>query len=156
MTSPHEIYEDRNGDAVVVCGTTTMVEFHAQGGGFIQSLPEDEFHECFKLRTDPPPFTKVIVTGDWDYETIYEAYSNGVRWNGWVVPYFTKDTALAVMATIPGACFEEGRDCFTQPSFEDDGGVYVALGVDIAVDGQFIHVYHLFDGWCWELAEVQP
>lgn len=74
-----------------------LVHYVRAGGGFVQKLSVHDFYEDFtrvsheqirKLQSEFAP--KVFSLGD-DHATI-SGYTNDQRWNGWEMPFFTRNT----------------------------------------------------------------
>lgn len=129
------------------------ISFAAQGGGFVQSLPADEFERHFRP-TALPGFSLTAVSGEWMPEgESLPAYSNGQRWNGWAMPYFTKETALGMLKDNPNVRFDEQQDAFVITAFDDEAEDTVCPATLITVDDQQIKTYAIGAGeWCWDLA----
>ena len=60
------------------------------GGGFVMKPPAETFFNECKLQGKPPT-VRAFLTGMDGTESVFIAYSNGHRWNGWAVPMFEKD-----------------------------------------------------------------
>lgn len=167
MAKIGEVYVDNEPSgygAVRVVGIKTIIEFCPEGGGFVTRVDEAEFNSSFKLRVEPPPFKAIKVEADWDDNDpeplVFDAYSDGVPWNGWAKPYFTKEVGLTLKVdrVCPEIEFDEAQDAFIlpEPGGDDEATAQVCKGEDIVVDGQTLHLYRIGDGWCWNLAEEQP
>lgn len=115
-----------------------------------------------KEQSDLPAFALVAVSADWlpaDVEV--PAYSNGQRWNGWAVPYFTQESAFSLLKFMPELSYDSTRDAFISKS--DDGDAYaeddVFPAVTLVIDGISIKTYAIGAGsWCWHASdnEVSP
>jgi hypothetical protein len=133
--------------------------FFPQGGGFGHSVPAADWHEFF-VPAPAPVFAPGRVTGDWLDDgsgtvIAFPAYLNGERWNGWAMPYFTKETALD-MLTASGNTFrfDDARDAFIISEPEAyDGEDYVIEAEQIDVNGERVKVYAVGAG-CWVWDEV--
>lgn len=80
------------------------------------------------------------------------------HWNGWSIPFFTKEQAELVAAeqSEHGVAIKylgndedggmDAYECNTEPNQEDTVEIYE--GEDIVVDGQTIHTYPI-GGWSW-------
>lgn len=79
------------------------VEFAHQGGGFVHRAPEAEFHSRFRevpeteFAAMAQRHVPIRVGGDWveREEDALPAWSNGLVWNGWEMPVFSKETVLS-------------------------------------------------------------
>jgi hypothetical protein len=90
--------------------------------------------------------------------TALEAYvAVGVDWNGWVLPYFTREQADAWMRwqnTVPGctATYNAQTDTYASQYLGEDPDDWPPVGIE--VDGQTLHVYPIGAGcWVWS-AEI--
>lgn len=89
------------------------------------------------------------------------------RWNGWIMPYLTKETAQRFtddqnavgFNMTPDAFYDPAQDAFCFPNdyteeVETDSGTEYHAGLDTApavhIDGQTLYDFNL--GWCWYLA----
>lgn len=130
------------------------VEFCPQGGGFVNCARRAVFHATFKP-ADEPQFAPARFTGEWMPEgTALAGYTNGLRWNGWACPYFTKEEALRLVEDWPGLFYDEARDAFVRPCEGGDPDETEVFGAEtITVAGQPLKVYPVGSGsWCWEEA----
>lgn len=87
------------------------IQFYPQGGGMGYRGPRAKFMEEFERAEMPATHHRINVTMDhlWDradfaapgeevkLPAFYPAYTNDSRWNGWVMPYFTLETARAMI-----------------------------------------------------------
>jgi hypothetical protein len=95
------------------------------------------------------------------FEGTYEGYTFGQRWNGWAVPYFTKEVGQSIMDemnTDEGntAVYDEERDMFVVSNGYDDTTEEFP-GMDIAGDGEILRLYPIgASSWVWDEAEVEP
>lgn len=78
---------------------------------------------------------------------VFDAYSEGERWNGWHVPYFThaQVEAIAYVWNMQVGCFA---------GF--DGNAWLFCGANpeciekvspVEIDG--LRVFKIGEGWCW-------
>lgn len=154
------IYID-NDDYLIEVTTPRIdpVEFAPQGGGLVGRIPRAQFDKAFRL-APLPDFKQVRVSGDWmDLVQALFAYSNGRRWNGWAMPYFTLDQAKLISRNVPGLRYDEEADAFIYRNTEDGAEAANAADhqdeeriepVTIAVDGEPVKAYPVGAGsWCW-------
>lgn len=159
-SSHRAIFTDtRHSNRLELCGHDVRVRFHSQGGGFECSVPLAEWQE--HMRAAPVPAFKLVrVTGDWldehgeGPEVSFPAYSDGNRWNGWVMPHFTKETALD-MLTASGNTFrfdaEQDAIIVERDDIGEDAEIY--QGEDIDTPEGRVHVYPVGAGmWTWDIA----
>ncbi|HUO61803.1 MAG TPA: hypothetical protein VMU24_14130 [Candidatus Acidoferrales bacterium] len=142
------IFADENGKLVGVARYgEDMVEFKHQGEGFVRELPRAQFDTLY-VATDIPVFTEVLVEPDWAAGVTFPAYSSGQRWNGWAMPYFTRENGLRVCEIVDNMRYDESQDAFVAPS--DDGSDEVFRSQILVVEGKDVHVYAIGTGsWWW-------
>lgn len=95
-----------------------------------------------------------FTIGDSPLAGPFAGYTKGETWNGWEVPYFTKDVAEAVVAAwVRGhdeitAHYDAERDAFIFASPDDgEDGPEVYEGVDTE-DGRLYCIGGFY--WTWE------
>lgn len=146
-----QIFADASGRLVQVLESSPAftVEFAPQGGGLIRKLPRAEFERRFKPAT-LPSYSLVAVGAEWLPEELkVPAYSNGMRWNGWAIPYFTFEAARSLLEYMPDLRYDSSRDAFISAHEED-----AYIPVMLVIDGQTIKTYPIGSGyWCWYFAE---
>lgn len=131
------------------------VKFYPQGGGFERRLEYTAFHARF-LPAPEPAWRAGTVTAEWfvteeGVNPAYPCYSDGSLWNGFGMPYFTKETIDKVLADYP-AMGEQiewvgGKLMQTDPS---DGEIYQVE----PFDGLSELLYPLGAGfWTWDAVE---
>ena len=149
-----QLFADEAGRLVEVVGTATgdIVEFCSQGGGFLNKAPHAEFDKHFKPAT-LPAFSLCAVSAEWLPPGLtFAAYSKGQRWNGWAMPYFPAESAMALREHLPGLCYDATRDVFVDDSEENEPDEVIFPAEEIIVDGKPVKVYAIGAGyWCWEL-----
>lgn len=95
------------------------------------------------------PYKLVNITNDDDYE-VYQAYSNGSLWNGWLNVAFTKEQLLSWLDATPyDVRFMDGK-CIIYMEDED----ILESSKIILDDGSELAVYFM-DGYCFMLADDQ-
>ncbi|KND62276.1 hypothetical protein BVER_01709 [Candidatus Burkholderia verschuerenii] len=147
------LYQDASGRLIEVSSIGPNVEFIPQGGGFLRSMSRADFEKNFVPAT-VPAFERATITADWLPEGVnLPAYSNGLAWNGWAMPYFDRETAMRLVEIMPEIRYDEQHDAFIahdETSGEDD----VFAGVSIQVEGEAVTVYPIGAGsWCWETSD---
>lgn len=123
-----------------------------QGGGFVLEMPLDEFRSRFKPAATPG-FVRRTVSADWLPGNMkLLAYANGLRWNGWAMPFFPLEEARRLLDHMPRLQYLEESDTFVfqgAEEFEEADEVFVAKSLDI--NGKSIKVYAIGAGsWCWD------
>ncbi|MGT2509646.1 hypothetical protein [Cupriavidus basilensis] len=100
---------------------------------------------------DPPPFRPTKVTGDWlPPEVVIDAFSNGQLWNGWLIPFFTREAALALREHMPELYYSEATDQFC---LQGDDPQWCGA-TDLTIDGTVVKCYAIGDSYCWERADL--
>lgn len=153
-----EIYVDAAGNKVeIISIEEQQVRFFQQGGGFQRGMPRAEFEASFKV-FDPATleYRRIEVTIE-AFEDGFSlpAYSNGMLWNGWELPYFTREAAIAITRHVKEVRYDSERDVF----LEDDGypqdGPLITAATTIRVGNEDVEVFAIGSGsWCWELADT--
>lgn len=134
-----------------------MVRFFPDGGGFMQTMPAEEFRRTFSPYHGEPEYELKEVGGDFfEAELLMKnpirAYVSDRRWNGWVMPYFDFETAKRLMKHLPELEYDEVKDVFSAPSYDDEKDEWGSNIIE--VDGKSIKTYPIgAGGWCWELWE---
>jgi len=134
--------------------------YFPEGGGFARSRPEYEFNELYRpynAKIDKPTWRAAHLNIDGDFAPT-PGFLDGRRWNGWLMPMFTKETIDAAMVGdgifngldikyLPESDAYEVRMNDMDPA--DESEIY--KGSDIEVDGKIEHAYSIGAGsWCWE------
>lgn len=153
------LFKDAQGKLFETSGPNEdPVQFCTQGGGWACSMPYEDFHRTFKPG-ELPEFRPVLVTGDWwehypEYPPI-RAYSNGRRWNGWAVPYFTLEAAIEVATRLPKWFhYFPLTGLFVKFGEPDSGEENSVIHPEtIEVDGAMVTVYRMGDGYCWDIVD---
>lgn len=81
----------------------------------------------------------------------YYGYTNGMTWNGWHTPWFTKAAIKRILATeqFEGVEFVWLDDLLIEHHNDDTPRRFVP---SITHDGKTL--YALGDGWCWDTEEI--
>lgn len=155
-TGNQRLFADENGCLVEVLWTSTgdIVEFSAQGGGFVQKAPRAEFEKRFKPAA-LPAFSLRVVSAEWLPDALkLPAYTNGQRWNGWAMPYFPVEAAHALLEHMPDLRYDDTRDAFVSKSYDDEAEDEVYPAQVLVVRGETLKVYAIGAGsWCWWLED---
>lgn len=153
---PEQFFADEGGHLVEVLRTSTdeMVEFSAQGGGFVHKASRTEFEKRFKP-AELPEFSLQAVSAEWLPDDLkLPAYTNGQRWNGWAMPYFPAEAAHSLLGHMPDLRYDSARDAFVMKSDEDQAEEEVFPAETLVIDGRPIKTYAIGAGsWCWEFSE---
>lgn len=139
----------------IVGVTEDKVLYCVQGGGFLCQASEAEFSAQFvpaQLGVVLEPIT-VAVEGS----PAFAAFSDGRRWNGWIIPLVSKEIAQDVIAFC-----EKGAPSWITFAWKDnvlsvtehDGAHEHSYEIEptlyqTATGEQLL--YNLSLGWCWEL-----
>lgn len=144
----------------VLSETPTFVTFSVKGGGFVCRVPKILFQADFEPQeVKEPTWRKAWFT--WDgAERKWEGYTRWERWNGWECPMFTLEVAQDIAALTQA---EEGdkivyapdKDCFIHTNYGDTEG-YPQTACSTLIDGRFVRLYEVADGWCWEEWVPEP
>lgn len=100
-------------------------------------------------------FELMAITADWlPDDAKFEAYTNGLRWNGWVMPFFSEKAAHSLLPYMPELRYDGDRDAFIAKANSpgDDDEVFVAATLQLG--SEVIKTYPIGAGcWCWEYCE---
>lgn len=82
------------------------------------------------------------------------AYSNGRRWNGWAMPYFTIESGKSLLGFMPDLRYDSQRDAFISKAYDDDQAEEEVFPAEtLVIDGRPIQTYAIGAGfWCWEFS----
>lgn len=155
-----------------LCGHVRMIEFETIQPVDIAARDiktYDEKHICWKCRVDSRRYElgRVYIDSPVDDnqadDTIPAYYCTNDSWNGWAMPYFTREQGMEYLAwqqrrpwnTKPGR-YDEEQDAFVtfiDPDADSpDGEVWHAE--QITVNGETLTVYGIGNGsWIWEAVE---
>lgn len=156
-SQPEQFYADEAGKLFQVLSTSTAetVEFAPQGGGIIRKAPRADFENRFKPAT-LPAFSLVAICAEWLPDDMkVPAYSNGRRWNGWAMPYFTIESGKSLLGFMPDLRYDSQRDAFVSKAYDDDQAEEEVFPAEtLVIDGRPIQTYAIGAGfWCWEFSE---
>ncbi len=131
-----------------------VVTFIRQGGGFVCRMKASVFFNENEACEIPSVMRRGFASID-GIEAIYMAYMTDARWNGWAMPWFTKDQAIEICTMMQGfdgsMVFDETEDCviYIDNSCDEEERTQKFVGQDLeTVDGPH-HLYPIGDGWCW-------
>ena len=91
------------------------LQYHNAWGGPVHSITEEDFAVKFvrvpdeEIRSHLNTFEAIDVSIGDDCEESIPAYTNGERWNGWLVPYLTLETILEA-TSADGMLVQRGMD----------------------------------------------
>lgn len=129
------------------------VQIVSTGGGFLKKVLASEFFgDCEEYTGDIVEPRPAWVGADW-MEACYPCWAREKRWNGWAVPYFTREQIEEMLA----AKFIDGNDDFSIKFDEargayvlnDEDGEHVFEAVEVVQYGQIVKVFCFDYGWCW-------
>lgn len=98
------------------------------------------------------------VEADWFSEDLpaVPAYLSSDNWNGYAVPYFTREAADALMRQTPELHFDEARNCFYTDEDREENDDAGFEAIPLHVGGSTIEVYPIGAmSWCWHRAETE-
>lgn len=148
------LFADESGHLVEVLWASTdeIVEFSAQGGGFVHKASRTEFEKRFKPAA-PLAFSLQAVSAEWLPDDLtLPAYTNGQRWNGWAMPYFPAESAHTLLEHMPDLRYDAAQDAFVSKSYDDETEDDVFPAQELVVEGVTVKVYAVGAGsWCWWL-----
>lgn len=145
------------------------ISFYREGGGFKMSTSREEFFECFHLMSVKEqadynglkPSIAIFENGEDEGPgksyAVWPCIMSNRRWNGWTVPYFTKDVINHMFKVIYLDQYGQMDVTGTQMTpvlwLNDEGyfydgncGEFLQLS-RITQDGT---EYYAFDGYCWD------
>lgn len=143
----------------VLSETPTVVTFSVKWSGFVCRVPKLLFQRDFEpAPATKPTWRKGRFGFDSEAEYPYVGYTSGQRWNGWECPWFELDEAQWIVADCPiGSKYNPDKDCFEQRDYAADSyEAYELPALSILVDGRYVRVYTVVDGWCWEEWRPKP
>ncbi|MCY0858642.1 hypothetical protein [Cupriavidus sp. D39] len=139
----HKTFRDKDGNLVEV----VSVVIAPLAGGDSLALTWDAFSDQCTPAEDRA-YRRVQVTLEEPAELSLPAYSNGTRWNSWLVPELPLSSIRQLAQLIPDVV--EVDDAGT--AFVRDGEDVIPVATtEIEVGGERILTYCI-EGWCWELA----
>ncbi len=129
---------------------------HPLGGGFQISIPADSVPRFSAVQVEEAVsvFSSALFAMD-GVDGEFQGWCDGMSWNGWEKPCFTRDVAEAVLRAV-GAVFtySQDEDAFIMEDAEGEEterfeGIAVELG-----DGGSVIAYFIGAGsWIWEKIE---
>ncbi len=149
-----QLFQDRDGHLVqVIEQNPDTVQFCAQGGGFVFQGPRAAFERDF-TPAPLPGFRAARFTADWlDEGTTLVGFTDGLRWNGWAMPYFSREVGLRLCSLLPSLTFDAERNAFVSvcedyPEDEQEEAFAVRT---VEVDGKQLELYAIGAGsWTWD------
>lgn len=156
-STPRGLYADRDGFLVEVTAVMDgTVQFAPQGGGFVRTASLASFSATF-APAKLPPYRAVRVEAEWLPPGMrLDAFGNGQRWNGWVMPYFQFEVGQQLCIEMPNLSYDPKRDAFVLLDAElpddEQEQVFDAMSIDVA--GKPLKVYGIGAGyWTWDEAD---
>lgn len=153
-----KLFADANGYRITVHEVTeATVKFAPQGGGFQHEMKREAFEATFK-EISIPPYKAAKFTADWFPENFkVEGYTNGLKWDGWEIPYFTKQEGLKLLEHLPSLKYDKSADAFIntlEDAGPDDLPTLFPAEILLEVSGKEVKVYGIgASSWCWDLAD---
>ena len=121
------------------------VTLYPQGGGFMHKVSKEEFERDFTLASAKPDWFRSAVM--MDDGLIYPCVKTIFRWNGWAIPYFTKEVAQEILAEyLVKATWNP--DLATWQWVDEFSGDDQVMTVD-TIQFEGVTHYNILDGWCW-------
>lgn len=108
-------------------------------------------------------FTLDWENPDRDEWKVFSGYTNGSKWNGWANPWFTKETAQAVLQSFKDASgyvltsYDEANDRFTYRTTDDHPDeTQLMHGKVFQIEGRPLTLYHFGMCWTWDDMQDHP
>ena len=130
----------------------SFIEYCSQGGGAVHKLSRAEFGKRFQA-AEFGNYALGSVTADWLPEDFtVPAYFNDRRWNGWVMPYFTYNSAMKLVPHMPGLRYDPKNDEFVMEQEDGEEASVERFTFEfLYVAKESVKVYAIGAGsWCWE------
>lgn len=153
---PRALFANRaSGDLVeIVTADADCVSFSPQGGGFVSSMSREAFDARFIASSLPATYRKFRFSGEWIDGGSLIGYTDGGRWNGWAIPWVTKEVA----ESIAGQSNDLGAEGFRFRWVEDqlyvfdpqENEEFEITPQSIVTEEGPLDLYNLGLGWCWE------
>jgi hypothetical protein len=130
------------------------------GGGLVYtfgpiSVEKFDFVKVPQKLLNSPNWKSVEFFAEW-LDKKYRGWSNGLKWNGWAMPYFEFDEAMRYASDTNNTRFDPLKDAFVTKR-EDDGEEEIDEATVILVKGRgALKVYPIGAGsWTWSLAREE-
>lgn len=169
-------YVDKDNIKRIVVPTTlhnNIVEFYTQGGGFLYKLSVRDFKQEFRLMSDKDeeradkylPAIAYYDNGEHQGPALthraWPCVANSSRWNGWAVPWFTKEIIelLWKRQYLGANGYVDLTESALTPIFwvNNKSGIFWDNNIPDYVElCHMIHDgidYYSIDGYCWDLLE---
>src|SRR6266487_3698101 len=105
-----------------------MCSRSASAASRVKNGMSQPFHSC--------PFENASMTTSGGSqsppEVVIDAFSNGQLWNGWLIPFFTLEAALALREHMPELYYSEATDQFCLQGDEPQW----CGATDLTIDGK--------------------
>jgi hypothetical protein len=129
-----------------------VVYFSPECGGFGMKAPTSHFEKRHSLAAGPRAYVFGYFGGDW-MDLLIPGYNlEGALWNGWSMPYFTKEGADQVCDEVPSLSYDSEKDRYVMTNEEsgEDPDYWEAEMINIEGLGD-VKVYAIGAGfWCWD------
>lgn len=100
-------------------GVVTIVEFdasfvlcHPQGGGLQMRMTRESFERQFSPWIPTAATVAMVTTDGFPADVSFSAFVKERRWNGWLMPFFTKEVGLQIVPHVIGLTYDEAEDAF--------------------------------------------
>lgn len=139
----------------IVSFDDSRVVVYPEGGGFQLEIPRETFLEEFTPWVPGAPVRALVTTDGFPRDVSFEAYVEEGRWNGWVIPYFTKAEGLRMLPHVFGLTYDAREDAFVyiDECAGDDSEAMVFSAAQIETVDGIQTLYGIGAGfWTWETA----
>lgn len=139
-------------DAFRVVSVDDGITIANLGGGFVRKI-----RSAFDWRkVSPSEMNLKLRPANFDAEwenKVYPGFHDGRRWNGWSIPYFTKEVADQILQSFfdeGTATYDSKTDTYTLTQGKEEDNQFIK---GESIDGK--KLYQVGDGWTWSLADEQ-
>ncbi|WP_341744774.1 hypothetical protein [Azonexus hydrophilus] len=134
-----------------------VVKFSSQGGGFLHRMKREAFETAFVAAVFDGYCAGKVGAEFLPDDLMFDCFSNGQRWNGWGMPYFTLENGLRLAALkASDLVYDAEGDRFVfrvDDSDPESDEVYPATMITTA-SGETVKAYPIGAGsWCWDAVE---
>jgi hypothetical protein len=132
---------------------TQWVTMFRAGGGYSFNVPTEEFLRDFTPAGERRmrPFYTALE----DVPCLFRAYTDGLRWNGWAVPYFELEMVRLIESNpswLGNITYNAETDEVVVSGIDPDGDI-VTCGQEFETPDGWKHLYLIGDGFCWEFCD---
>lgn len=143
--------------AILISATVSGgVSFHPIRGGWLRTLPVNEFQKHYRLTTEQEREQPAWREGAFEIDDYFEppvrGYTQGFAWNGWAAPSFEYNEAKRIADQFGDITYDEAQDAWILDDMDGEEPV-LFTGSDIVVNGETKRVYAIGAGfWTWSEA----